>query len=377
MHIGVIGGGIFGLAAAIELRSRGHGVTLCERNTIPSPDASSTDVSKAIRRIHYPEEEYVELVTRAARQWSVWQERTGSSIYHRPGFLSISPNLAADSVVHRGHETLERLGVEVKSLSLAESRRRFPQLVVMDGDTVFYDPWSGYLRSGEALAQLADLARADGVEIREVTTIQEIDEKPEEVRIISADGDTVSCDRAIVSAGPWITLLLPQLQRHLRITRQQMAFFAPRDPDEFRREVFPTWSVPAPGNVWYGFPLLDEGYVKVAEDNKTLDAEADSHREPTDEFLAQAREFVAERIPALVDGELVGGRSCLYTNTEDNHFVVDWAPDSHRVLIAGCGNGHGFKFGGAIGPVIADAIEDRDNPLGRLFKIGERFAGEN
>ena len=69
MHIGVIGGGIFGMATALELRSRGHEVTLCERGTIPAADASSTDVSKAIRRIHYPEEEYIELVTQAAQQW--------------------------------------------------------------------------------------------------------------------------------------------------------------------------------------------------------------------------------------------------------------------------------------------------------------------
>ena len=43
------------------------------------------------------------------------------------------------------------------------------------------------------------------------------------------------------------------------------------------------------------------------------------------------------------------------------------------MLIAGCGCGHGFKFGGAIGPVIADALEDRENHLGELFRIGNRF----
>ena len=46
------------------------------------------------------------------------------------------------------------------------------------------------------------------------------------------------------------------------------------------------------------------------------------------------------------------------------------------MLIAGCGCGHGFKFGGSIGPVIADALEDRENPLGDLFRIGTRFNQE-
>lgn len=364
------------MAAALELRSRGHEVTLCERGTIPAADASSTDVSKAIRRVHYPEEEYVELVTRAAEQWTKWQERSGSSFYHQPGILSISHDLPGDSKVHGGLETTKRLGSEIETLAVDEARRRFPQFVVQANDTVVFDSWSGYLRSGEALTQLATIARSDGIQIRESMPVEQVDEQSDQVDIVGANGETVSCDRAIVSAGPWVIRLFPELQRHLGITRQQMAFFVPPDPQEFRREVFPVWSVLAPDNAWYGFPFLDEGYVKVAEDNKVLEADPDSDREPTEKFLSEAREFVAERIPALSDGELVGGRSCLYTNTRDDHFVIDWAPDSSRVLIAGCGCGHGFKFGGAIGPVIADAVEDRDNPLGRLFRINQRFSGE-
>ena len=69
----------------------------------------------------------------------------------------------------------------------------------------------------------------------------------------------------------------------------------------------------------------------------------------------------------------MGGRSCLYAATPDDHFIVDWAPGSSRVLVAGGGSGHGFKFGGGIGPVIADAVEDTHNPLGDRFRIGSRF----
>ena len=75
------------------------------------------------------------------------------------------------------------------------------------------------------------------------------------------------------------------------------------------------------------------------------------------------------------DASSTGGRACLYTNTPDDHFVIDWAPGARGILIAGCGSGHGFKFGGSIGPVIADALEDRENPLGDLFRLGQRFGG--
>jgi hypothetical protein len=38
------------------------------------------------------------------------------------------------------------------------------------------------------------------------------------------------------------------------------------------------------------------------------------------------------------------------------------------------GSGHGFKFGGSIGPVIADALEERADALGDLFRLRGRFA---
>ena len=50
MHIGIIGAGIFGLAAALELRTRGHEVSIFEQGTIPNERASSTDLCKVIHR---------------------------------------------------------------------------------------------------------------------------------------------------------------------------------------------------------------------------------------------------------------------------------------------------------------------------------------
>ena len=39
----------------------------------------------------------------------------------------------------------------------------------------------------------------------------------------------------------------------------------------------------------------------------------------------------------------------------------------------GGGSGHGFKFGGSIGAVVADCVEELDNSLGERFRIGDRL----
>ena len=100
----------------------------------------------------------------------------------------------------------------------------------------------------------------------------------------------------------------------------------------------------------------------------------DAHRDATPEFLEQARDFVGRRIPGLASAKLVSSRSCFYGNTPDLDFAIDWAPGRSRILVAGGGSGHGFKFGGSIGPVIADALEEKANPLGDRFRLGTRFA---
>lgn len=366
------------MAAALEMCQRGHRVTLFERGRIPNPEASSTDVSKAIRRTNYSHETYVELATRAAVQWQDWHKRTSRSIYFQTGMLIALHGFGAKHEALAGWETLSRLANDIRELTVKEAKERFPQLALTSQDRLFYDPWAGYLRSGQALQDLAKLARDSGVTLRENTPVAAVEETASGA-MVCWDSNRKNCDRVVVAAGPWIAKLLPTMEAQVRLTRQQMAFFVPTDPAPFQRGRFPVWSIFSPGNLWYGFPYLHEGWVKVAEDSKVEDTRVDVSREPTAEFLDWAGDFVAQRIPALSRGKLAGGRSCLYTNManmEDEQFVIDWAPGRERVLIAGCGCGHGFKFGGSIGPVIADALEDLQNPLGDLFRIGNRFKRE-
>ena len=45
---------------------------------------------------------------------------------------------------------------------------------------------------------------------------------------------------------------------------------------------------------------------------------------------------------------------CLYTNTPDRHFLIDWTSD--RVLLVSACSGHGFKFAPAIGELAAQLV---------------------
>ena len=224
-------------------------------------------MSKVIRRTSYPEETYHELVERAAHQWRQWHDQLSRAIYYQTGKLNIWGDLPDDSPARRGLETLHQRGKTVEVLSPAQVRQRFPQFAVQNDDTLFYDSWSGYLRSGQAVADLADLARDQGVAICSHTPVQAMDETDRGICLVTGEERSLF-DRAVVSAGAWVVRLFPMLKDHLRITRQQMAFFAPANPEMFAQKVFPVWAMLSSEAAWYGFPLLREGYVKIAEDSK-------------------------------------------------------------------------------------------------------------
>ena len=379
MRVGVVGTGIFGMGSAIELRSRGHDVTLFEQGAIPYENASSTDVAKAIRRVNYaPNHPYAELVERSGRKWAEWQRRVGGSFYFQCGQLSIysESELADGGDALSSIKHLESTREEFRTLTREQAAERFPQLAFDDSDErLIFDSWAGYLASGQAVSDLARLAKDEGVVLKEHSRVLGLNETASAVEVATERGST-AFDRVVVAAGPWVGGLLPSVGESVLISRQQMAFFRPVDPAPFRAGVFPGWSWHPKTDGWYGFPLLADGNVKIANDMVGEEVDSDVERTNTDAFLEEVREFAARRLPELAKGEFLGGRSCLYTNTPDGHFVVDWAPGMDRTLVAGGGSGHGFKFGGSIGEVVADALEDKVNPLGDLFRIGDRLNSE-
>jgi sarcosine oxidase len=77
------------------------------------------------------------------------------------------------------------------------------------------------------------------------------------------------------------------------------------------------------------------------------------------------RSYMAKYVPAL-DGELLYARTCMYTNTPDEHFVISTHPDHPQVAIAAGFSGHGFKFCGVVGEILADLVTEgeADHPIG-------------
>ena len=78
------------------------------------------------------------------------------------------------------------------------------------------------------------------------------------------------------------------------------------------------------------------------------------NREVSKEELQGIIDGLEKYFPAAA-GELVAYKTCLYTNTPDEHFIIDHLPGYDRDVVIACGfSGHGFKFVPMIGEILAD-----------------------
>jgi sarcosine oxidase len=73
------------------------------------------------------------------------------------------------------------------------------------------------------------------------------------------------------------------------------------------------------------------------------------------------------------DGPLRSTAVCVYTNTPDEHFLLDAHPKHPAVFIASPCSGHGFKFASVIGEIAAARLEDRPVPFDLSLFRGARL----
>src|SRR5258705_13205780 len=90
LSIIVVGAGVFGASAALELARRGHSITLMDPGPLPHPRAASTDISKAIRMDYGSDEFYMALMEEAFLGWDKWNLEWNEALYHEDGFLVLS-----------------------------------------------------------------------------------------------------------------------------------------------------------------------------------------------------------------------------------------------------------------------------------------------
>jgi len=365
----IVGAGEFGLAAALELHRRGRPVTVIDPGPVPHPDASSTDISKAVRMDYGADALYTEMAERCIEGWHGRNAAWGEPLYHEDGFLVLAPALMAPGgYEHESYEVLRARGYTPERLNGRSASGRYPEWNLTRYPDGYLNTRAGWVESGAVVERLASLCRESGVRFR-AGALHELMSRGSRVRgVVTSEADRIEADRVVVAAGAWTPGLLPWLSDVLWPTGHPVLHFRPDRPESFRGDSFPPWAADISGSGWYGFPALPDGRVKVAHHGPGTRAHPDDRGAVTNDHEARTREFLRQSIPALADAPIVHRRVCMYCDSFDGDLFIAADPNREGLVVASGGSGHGSKFAPVLGAIVADAVE------GRVNRFASRFA---
>lgn len=375
-HILIVGGGTFGINTALELRSRGHAVTLLEPGPVPHPDAASTDISKVIRMDYGRDEFYMEMMEESLALWRQWNKELGETVFHETGVLYFTlDGMGPGDFEYESYQLLLKRGHAIERLNSSEIRTRYPAWnadIYPDG---YLNPQGGWSPSGRVVTVLAARALAAGVDIIEGARFTELIQDGSRVKgVRTADGSEYFADTVVVCAGTWTSTLLPWLQNVIWSTAQPVMHFQVPAAElaRYQPPLFPVWTADVGKTGWYGFPAQVDGTLKLANHGPGWPMDPTLPRIMPAETEAMFRKFLGESLPGLTHAQRIFERLCFYSDTFDGDFWIDRDPERPGLVVSAGGSGHAFKFTPLIGKVTADVVEGKPNKYAHRFAWRER-----
>src|SRR5918993_3160372 len=368
----VVGVGGMGAAACYHLARRGLRTLGLERFDIPHMMGSSHGVTRIIRLAYYEHPSYVPLLLRALELWDELERESSRHLLEVTGTIDAS---GPEEIVFNGAlASCEQFGLAHEVLSSAALTERYPGYRLPPGHLALFQPQGGFLLPERCISAHVEGALAAGAEIRAQERMICWEPRGDGVRVTTERG-VYEAGSLVFAAGAWMASLVPALAGLVQPERQVLGWFAPLERAIFTPQRFPVFNLMVPEGRYYGFPHYDVPGFKIGlyhhlEEQVVPD---DFQREATAIDEAPLREATARYFPAA-NGPTMALRTCLFTNTPDEHFILDLLAGYPQVVIASPCSGHGFKFASVIGEILADLVQMGDTRHDIGFLRLSRFA---
>jgi len=348
----VVGFGAMGSSVSCNLANRGLKVLALERFGLNHDRGSSNGKTRIIRLAYFEDPRYVPLLRRAFLAWDELQRNSASPIIRRTGGLMVGK--AEGGLIRGVMRSAKEHDLPHRVLDAREAMEVLPALKLDNDYAAVHEENAGILFPDHCISTYAKLAEEAGCSLRFSEPVRGWKGTGDRLEVIT-EKEKYATDKLVFAAGPWTNQLLPGLVP-IVCERQVQFWFRPPGDRTFSAERAPIFIMEEnSSDYFYGIPDVGHG-AKVARSHggPTTDPES-VDRGVTETDLAPVKDFMARRMPNL-DRRPVASATCLYTNTPDLNFVIDFHPNDRNVLVLSACSGHGFKFSSVVGELAADLL---------------------
>lgn len=374
----VLGVGSMGASTCYHLAKQGYKVLGLEQFDIPHELGSHSGQSRIIRKAYGEASDYVPLLERAYENWQTLEAETGTQVYYKTGLVYFGAT--DDPFLKTVKQSSAEYNIPVNTLSAAECSQKYPQFNLPGSFQRLEEPDAGLLTPERSILLFVQEALRNGAVVRTKEKVVDWSSKNGTVTV-KTDKGTYTAAKLVITAGAWAGKMVSSFAPKLKVTRQALAWVQPKKWDNFALGTFPCWNIVDNGYDFYGFPILPVGQfggplgLKLAlhhpgGDLTDPDAVNRNTKESDENVLI---EFLNKFIPNAYEHTLTM-KTCLYTNTPDENFILDFLPDFDTSVVVAAGfSGHGFKFASVIGEILADLTVEGTTSLPIKFLNIDRF----
>ena len=364
-EIVVIGAGIAGVMTALNLRRKGHRVTLMDRWAPGHSRASSTDYTRLFRSAHGSDRMYTVWSRDARLAWIDLQAELGMTLYLECGALILA-EAGNSSWEDATIPIFDELNVPYTKLDPDDLSLHFPQFSTRNLAYGIYEPEAGAVMAHRTIIQTVQLFEREGGRVLRKHV------KTNEQEQLVVDGRLLEADLIVVCAGPWLRDLYPRtVGPILEVVRQNIIYTSTPDASTaYDADNMPCWI--DHGLSAYGAPSVDGNGVKAAIywTDAIIDLDNDDRIVDQATFV-RTKIYLERRFPGLVGQKAIDQKACQISMTPDTHFIVDFHPKYANVLIVGGCSGHLFKHGPVLGEFAA-GVGLKEFGTAERFKLGTR-----
>lgn len=203
----IIGAGVVGVSAALQLARRGLKVALLEKGLVAAEQSSR---NWGWVRQQGRDRRELPLIVHSLSLWEAWQQQLDTDLgFRRTGLLSLTRDPAVLARWRRWAVNGRAAGIRVDELDAAAAEAALPSV---------NGPWLGGLHTpddaraepGVAVPALAREARRLGVTLHQQTAVRRLLLEQGRVQGVETEHGEVRAPRVLLAGGAWSSLLLRQ-----------------------------------------------------------------------------------------------------------------------------------------------------------------------